>query len=58
MKTKTTNIIADLAARTFIHMSQEVNLSVEDTIKAVLAGGAARQRFDAFMELAVRTISN
>lgn len=47
---------ADIVVETFIHMSNEVGLSVEDTIKAIAQGGNARKRFDAYLAIAKQQI--
>ncbi len=52
-----TTTIANLAALTMQHMADQAGISVEAVMAAILEGGAARRRFDALMEIGVRTLA-
>ncbi|HYD30170.1 MAG TPA: hypothetical protein VEB64_04855 [Azospirillaceae bacterium] len=46
-------LTADIAVSTMQHMAEEAGVPVEDVLEAILEGGPAKARFDAFMAVAV-----
>jgi len=55
--TAAVNTTAVIVAQTIQHMANEAGISAEDTLKAILAGGNAQKRFDAYMKLALETMA-
>ena len=46
-------LAAEITIATVQHMADEAALSFDATLDAILAGGNARDRFDAFMSIAI-----
>ena len=46
-------LAADITIATIQHMADEAALSFDATLDAILAGGNARRRFDAFLHTAI-----
>lgn len=51
-------ITAEVTIATIQHMADEVGLSFDATLAAILAGGNARRRFEALMQVAVNEVRN
>lgn len=57
-KTMTTaELIAKTAVLTMEHMAEAAGITMDEVLKMILEGGAARARFDAYMEIAVRELA-
>ena len=46
-------LAAEITVATVQHMADESSLSFDETLAAITAGGNARLRFDAFLQIAV-----
>jgi hypothetical protein len=47
-------LAAEITVATIQHMADEASLSFDETLAAIIAGGNARLRFDAFMRIAAQ----
>ena len=47
-------LTAEITIATIQHMADEASLSFDATLAAIIAGGNARLRFDAFMQIAAQ----
>jgi len=45
-------LTAEITVATVQHMADEASVSFDETLAAIIAGGNARSRFDAFMRIA------
>jgi len=46
-------LAAEITVATIQHMADEASMSFDETLAAIIAGGNARLRFDAFLQIAV-----
>jgi hypothetical protein len=49
----TLKLAAEITVATIQHMADETSLPFDATLDAILAGGNARRRFDAFLDIAI-----